>query len=198
MKGEAVEGTRPGRAAEQASPPPEAGRPILNQDAPQRITPPPLPSQPAQPAPPRPESATDPPGGWAGVEVEPAFSLARVKGNLNWEQFMGAKLYAWIGGITLFLAAAFFIRYSFERGWFPPSVRAAMGYVLGSALLLSGARMRRKRYRVLSHTFCATGVLILYGVIFACRAVYEFALFGSGFTFALMAGVTAIAFVLSV
>src|SRR6266480_3740907 len=34
---------------------------------------------------------------------------------INWEQFMGAKLFAWIGGLALFLGVAFFVKYSFEH-----------------------------------------------------------------------------------
>ena len=29
---------------------------------------------------------------------------------INWEQFMGAKLFAWIGGFALFLGIAFFVK----------------------------------------------------------------------------------------
>jgi len=33
------------------------------------------------------------------------------KPSINWEQFMGAKLFAWIGGFALFLGVAFFVKY---------------------------------------------------------------------------------------
>ncbi len=128
----------------------------------------------------------------------PAFSLDKIKGSLNWEQFMGAKLYAWIGGITLFLAVAYFVKLSFDRGWLPPEVRVAMGFLLGLGLVVTGVVMRRKEFTILSHAFCATGVLILYGVTFACRAIYHFEFFGPVPTFALMVLVTATAFVLAV
>src|SRR5439155_19724423 len=35
--------------------------------------------------------------------------------SIDWEQFMGAKLFAWIGGLALFLGVAFFVKYSFEH-----------------------------------------------------------------------------------
>ncbi|MCE9520011.1 MAG: hypothetical protein K8R87_10730 [Verrucomicrobia bacterium] len=35
---------------------------------------------------------------------------------LNLEQFMGVKLFAWLGGLALFFGIAFFVKYSFERG----------------------------------------------------------------------------------
>ena len=34
---------------------------------------------------------------------------------INWEQFLGVKLFAWLGGLALFLAAAFFLKYSFDH-----------------------------------------------------------------------------------
>src|SRR5262249_60820645 len=40
---------------------------------------------------------------------------------INWEQFMGAKLFAWIGGFPLFLGIAVFGKYSFHRNLIPPS-----------------------------------------------------------------------------
>lgn len=141
--------------------------------------PPPLPPEPASPP--------------AGI------SLATLKGSLSWEQFMGAKLYAWIGGIALFLAVGYFVKYSFERGWIPPAVRVAMGFALGLGLVAGGVTIRRRRqYTILSHTLCATGVLVLYGVTFACRAIYQFPLFGVGPTFAMMALITTAGFVLAV
>src|SRR4030095_16418606 len=33
---------------------------------------------------------------------------------INWEQFMGAKLFAWIGGVAALLCGAFFVEYSLE------------------------------------------------------------------------------------
>src|SRR6266567_8917990 len=39
---------------------------------------------------------------------------------IDWEQFMGAKLFAWIGGLALFLGIAFFVKYSFEHNLIPP------------------------------------------------------------------------------
>ncbi|MSU60821.1 MAG: DUF2339 domain-containing protein [Pedosphaera sp.] len=173
----------------QQTPEPISAPPIVE---PFRPTPPPLP-MPNWAS--KTSSQTEPASQTRG---RPAFSFEQVKGSLNWEQFMGAKLYAWIGGITLFLAVAYFVKLSFDRGWLPPEVRVAMGFLLGLGLVVGGVVMRQKEFTILSHTFCATGVLILYGVTFACRAIYHFAFFGPGPTFALMVLVTATAFLLAV
>jgi uncharacterized membrane protein len=116
---------------------------------------------------------------------------------LNWEQFMGVKLFAWIGGFALFLAVAFFIKYSFERNLIPPELRVAAGFVVGIGLLGGGVVMKRRELAVTSQTLCATGVVILYAVTFACRSVYHFQFFGPWPTFLLMTLITAVAFTLA-
>lgn len=116
----------------------------------------------------------------------------------NWEQFVGVKLFAWLGGLALFFAAALGLRYSFDHDLVPPAVRAAGGFLLGAGLLIGGVSLKRRRYAVTSQTLCATGVVILYAVTFACRAFYHFGFFGPVPTFLLMVLITATAFVLAV
>lgn len=116
----------------------------------------------------------------------------------DWEQFMGAKLFAWIGGLALFLGIAFFIKYSFDHNLIPPALRAAAGFAAGLALIAGGLLMKRKETEITAQTLCATGVLVLYGVSFACHSLYHFGWATQGMTFALMTLITATAFGLSV
>src|SRR5436309_701693 len=117
---------------------------------------------------------------------------------INWEQFMGAKLFAWIGGLALFLGVAFFVKYSFEHNLISPELRVAIGFVVGAGLVVGGLLVKRKENAVTAQTLCATGILVLYAVTFACRAYYHFAFFGLIPTFLLMMLITAVAFLLSV
>src|SRR5205814_10388317 len=117
---------------------------------------------------------------------------------INWEQFMGAKLFAWIGGLALFLGVAFFVKYSFEHNLIPPELQVAIGFVIGVSILISGLLLKRKENAVTAQTLCATGILVLYAVTFACRSYYHFAFFGLIPTFLLMTLITAVAFLLSV
>lgn len=152
--------------------------------APSAVEPPPLPRSGWSPEPEAEESAApeEPPGA--------PFSL---------EHFMGVKLFAWLGGVALFFGVIFFVKYAFENNLIPKEVRVALGFLTGIGLLVSGLVLhRRATYLVLAHAFCATGVLILYGVSFAAHAVYHFALFSSGMTFALMALITLAAFLVAV
>ncbi len=117
---------------------------------------------------------------------------------INWEQFMGAKLFAWIGGLALFLGVAFFVKYSFEHNLIPPELRVAIGFVVGVGLLIGGLLLKRKENAVTAQTLCATGILVLYAVTFACRSYYHFSFFGLIPTFLLMTLITAVAFLLAV
>ena len=111
---------------------------------------------------------------------------------------MGVKLFAWLGGLALFLAVSFFVKYSFEHDLIPPAVRVALGFLVGAGLVAGGVLLSRRAYQVTAQTLCATGVVILYAVTFACRSIYHFDFFGVLPTFALMALITTAAFLLAV
>lgn len=149
--------------------------------------PPPLPTaRPTVPSPALPSAPWTPP------------RPPQAKPTINWEQFVGTKLIAWLGGLILFLAAAYFVKYSFDHDLIPPEVRVTFGFLLGIGLLMGGFHLKKKAYEVLAQTLCATGVVILYAVNFACHSLYHFAFFTPILTFLLMTLVTACAFLLAV
>ena len=117
---------------------------------------------------------------------------------INWEQFMGVRLFAWLGGLALFLAAGFLMKYSFDHGLISPAMRVTLGFVTGLGLVGGGMWMSRKKYKITADTLCATGVVILYAVTFSCRSVYHFPAFQPIPTFVLMTVITAGAFLLAV
>jgi len=131
-------------------------------------------------------------------ETAPVWPLGKKAPAINWEQFMGVKLFAWVGGLALFLGVAFFIKYSFDNNLVPPQLRVALGFLAGTGLLVGGVVLSRKNYPALSQTLCATGVVVLYAVTFACRSIYHFQFFGPVPTFLLMVLITATAFLLAV
>ena len=108
-------------------------------------------------------------------------------------------MFAWIGGLALFLGVAFFVKYSFEHDLIPPELRVAIGFIAGLGLLVGGVVLhRRKQYVVGAQALCGTGVVILYAVTFACRSIYKFEFFGLIPTFLLMALITTTAFLIAV
>lgn len=118
---------------------------------------------------------------------------------INFEQFMGAKLFAWIGGLALFLGVVFFVKFAFEKNLIPPALRVTIGFVTGAALVAGGVLTNRRRaYLVLGQTLCASGTLILYGVTFAAHTLYRFPAFGTTTTLIVMSAITGTAFALAV
>ena len=151
------------------------------------------------PAPVPPQTTPKPPPIPRELVEATAPQIARPsKAPIDWEQFMGAKLFAWIGGLALFLGVAFFVKYSFEHNLIPPGLRVAIGFIVGTGLVIGGVLLKRKETAITAQTLCATGVLVLYAVTFACRSYYHFAFFGFIPTFLLMTLITAVAFLLAV
>ncbi len=113
---------------------------------------------------------------------------------------MGAKLFAWVGGLALFLGVLFFVKLSIDKGWLPPGLRVMIGFVTGLGLLAGGWQIqKRKPYAVLAHTLSATGIVVLYGVSFAAHALYQIPPFHHVMvTFGAMTLITAVAFGLAV
>ena len=184
-------------------PAPEAAPAPHPASQPSIITPPPIPaSQPVIVPPPASFNPVPPPifAGSPPLPPPPRPSASPPKAipAINWEQFMGVKLFAWLGGLALFLGVAFFIKYSFDNNLVSPALRVTMGFVAGLGLVAGGVVMSRKNYSALSQTLCATGVVILYAVTFASYALYHFSLFGPLPTFLLMSLITATAFFLAV
>ena len=111
---------------------------------------------------------------------------------------MGAKLIAWLGGFAAFLGAVFFVKYSFEHQWIPPEVRVLIGFLFSIGLVVAGLKIPRPHYSITAQTLCATGVVSLFSVTYACNSIYHFQFFGPLATFLLMALITAAAFLLAV
>jgi uncharacterized membrane protein len=106
------------------------------------------------------------------------------------------KLFAWIGGFVLFLGIVFLVKYSFENNLIGPAMRVAIGTALGLGLIATGWFTGSRKYRVSGQSLCATGVLVLYGNIFAAHVYYRLVELTPAF--AAMALVTAAAFFLAV
>ncbi len=113
---------------------------------------------------------------------------------------MGVKLFAWVGGLALFLGLVFFVKLSIDRGWISPELRTAIGFVAGIGLLGAGIKFdARPAYKVLGQSLCATGIVVLYGMTYVAHAPYHFPGFVNPLAaFALMALITTTAFLLAV
>jgi uncharacterized membrane protein len=120
----------------------------------------------------------------------PVSAPARQKQAFDFENVIGVRLFAWIGGLGLFAGAAFFLQYSIEHALLPPEVRVAVGLLLGSGAVLLGDIMRKRADRA-GQAVGGAGVATLYATLFAAHGLYH--LVGSGVSFAGMALVTLVA-----
>jgi len=176
---EAVRGPRPAPSVEH--------RPIMipATEAPSRTPPPTLTAPirpPLPPAPPlSPPKPSQPPG------TRPGF---------DWERLIGVKLFSWISGIALTIAAIFFLRYSIEAGWLQPQVRMAIGILVGIALLLICELKAARNYPITANALDASAIAILFATFFAAHALWK--LIGTLPSFVLLVIVTALAVLLSI
>src|SRR5574340_882077 len=118
------------------------------------------------------------------------------KANVDWELFTGVKLFAWLGGLALFIGAGFFVKYSIDRNLIPPALRLAVSAVTGMALIVWSSRISKERFTVLRHTLGAGGIGVLYSVVFAATLYYHY--LSNSVGFGLLTVVSATAFVLAI
>jgi len=159
----------------------------------------PPPPKPVGPPPPPPREPAAPPRSTQHTALstdtasQPPLSP---KTPFDWESLVGVKLFSWIAGVALVLAAVFFLSYSVQHGWLRPAVRAVIGIITGCALIVVGELRYARRYKLTADALDGAGVAILYATLFALYALWH--LLTAPWSFALMIVVTAVAVTLSV
>jgi hypothetical protein len=113
----------------------------------------------------------------------------------DFEKLVGVRLFSWLGGLGLFIGAAFFLEYSIEHDLISPPMRIGIGLVAGALAVLIGDIIRGKADRA-GQALGGAGIATLYASLFAARTLYE--LIPAPATFAAMAFVTALAGVIAV
>lgn len=179
-----LRGPDPKPAAPPPPPPPDvvAPEPSLEPEIPIYI--PPLPAPPPTA---RPPTANRP------AAYHP--TADRAKPMVDWENLVGIKLFSWIAGIALVLAAVFLFKEAVEHGWLRPSVRAAMGLITGVVLLVICELRVARNYAFTANAMDGAGIAILYATLFAMHSTWR--LVPSGVSFVGMLLVTAAAVYLS-
>jgi uncharacterized membrane protein len=131
----------------------------------------PTPERRANP-PPLPDFLKPPPVPIATRQPETSVPKQPQPSSRNWESILGVKLFAWIGGLALFLGVVFFIKYAVENNWTTPTMRIVTGVIVGTALIILSLFPAVRRYRAPAQSVCATGILILYADIYAAYSFY--------------------------
>jgi uncharacterized membrane protein len=109
---------------------------------------------------------------------------------VDWERLVGVRLFAWLGGGALFLAAALFLHYSIQRNLISPEVRVSIGLVAGALALVGGDRLR-VRTPLAGDAISGAGVGTLYAALFAARVLYDLVDTGPAFAGMVLVTVTA-------
>ncbi|MDD3148041.1 MAG: DUF2339 domain-containing protein, partial [Candidatus Riflebacteria bacterium] len=120
----------------------------------------------------------------------------RFKASVDWEQFTGAMLFAWLGGIALFLGAGFFVKYSIDKNLISPVMRLVIGAIVGLGMIGGSFWFERGKYDTMRHTFASGGIGVLYSVFFAATLYYEYLPKPAGFVS--LSIISAAAFVLAI
>ncbi|MEZ5285369.1 MAG: DUF2339 domain-containing protein [Vicinamibacterales bacterium] len=114
----------------------------------------------------------------------------------DWESLLGIRGAAWLGGITLVVAAIFFAKWSIDQGFFSPTIRIALMLVAGVAALVWAELQLRQGYQATANAVSAAGVVTLYAALVAGHSLYG--LFPLGVAFVAMTVVTVAAAVIAV
>jgi uncharacterized membrane protein len=136
------------------------------------------------------EGAENPP-----VPQPPVAPPAAPRAVLDWESFVGVKLFSWVAGVFLTIGAVLFLRYSIDHGWLSPPVQMAIGLLAGTGLLVACELKAARRYAVTANALDAAGLAILFATVFAGHA--RWSLVGVVPAFLLMAIVAALAVALA-
>ena len=115
--------------------------------------------------------------------------------DFDWERLVGVKLYSWIAGVAVAIAAVSFVRYSVEHGWLVPSIRLAIGTASGLALLLGAETRAARRYAITAQALAAGGTITLFATFWAAHTLWH--LVPALATFGLLALVAAVAVLLA-
>ena len=106
---------------------------------------------------------------------------------IDWEQWLGVRGAAALGGIVLALAGILFFQYSIQHGLISPALRVVLGTLLGIGCVVGSTRLRS--YESAGNALAGGGAVVLYASFWAARVLYE--LVPLEVAFALMALVTA-------
>jgi uncharacterized membrane protein len=95
------------------------------------------------------------------------------KPSIDWESLIGVKLFSWVAGIALVIAAVFFLRYSIDQGWLSPPVRMAIGLLTGVALLVVCELKAARRYAITANALDGAGIAVLFATFFSAHILWQ-------------------------
>jgi hypothetical protein len=104
-----------------------------------------------------------------------------------------------VGVAVLLLAAVFFFKYAFDKGWISETVRVLMGAAVGFVMIGLGEwALIKRKLQLFAAGIMGGGVVLLYFVVFVASPNGWYHLIGAPLAFGLMCVVTALGMALSV
>ena len=88
-------------------------------------------------------------------------------------EITAAKLFSWIGGFMLFLAAVFGLVYVLQNDIVSPSILVFLSFAIGAGLAIWGYIWQKEEYRVTSHTLLGSGLAIVYVSIYCAKIFFN-------------------------
>ncbi|HXV86985.1 MAG TPA: DUF2339 domain-containing protein, partial [Gemmatimonadales bacterium] len=150
-------------------------------------------------APPRTGAAA--PSGIAPPPARPeALSSPSSAPRLGAEEWIGQRGLLAAGVFLLILAAGYFLKLAFDRGWISPLVRCAGGAVFGSGVMVMGWRLRQRGLGTYGAAVMGAGAAIVYLAAWAAARLYELipATVGMGMLAVVSIGVFALAWLIEI
>ncbi|MBN2020495.1 MAG: DUF2339 domain-containing protein [Sedimentisphaerales bacterium] len=95
------------------------------------------------------------------------------KAMVSLEQRIGTRWVLIAGVITVFISAAFFLKFAYDNYWIGPWGRIGIAIVAGLASLVVGEITRRRGYEIAAKGTTALGFAILYAADFTAYRFYE-------------------------
>jgi uncharacterized membrane protein len=110
--------------------------------------------------------------------------------SLEWERLLGVRGAAVVGGIVLALAGLLFVQHSIRQGWITPGLRVALAAGVGALSLALSEFWFRRGYAQAANALAGAGAVLLFGALWAGRALYG--LFGFELAFPGMVAVSVV------
>lgn len=128
----------------------------------------------------RPPAPARSPAPLAGPSIPPPSLPLRVapppvppRPTRGWEELVGGRLLAWVGGVAVCVGLAFLLAVAVSRGWLGEGARVGLGAVLGAGLLGVGAWLQERRGAPLAGRVAAgTGIAGLFAALTVGAAGY--------------------------
>jgi len=128
----------------------------------------------------RPPAPARSPAPLAGPSIPPPSLPLRVapppvppRPKRGWEELVGGRLLAWVGGVAVCVGLAFLLAVAVSRGWLGEGARVGLGAVLSAGLLAAGAWLQERRGAPLAGRVAAgTGIAGLFAALTVGAAGY--------------------------